>query len=893
MRETTPRNNPLLPRFADSCRAAANFLTTHGALLVCALFLLAGILILDDYGVAWDEGTSRGNAILNLDYVLGNDDTLLTHYWARYYGVAFQVPLLLVERGLGLVDTRDIHLTRHILSHLFFILGGFFCYRLAYRLFDNRLVALFALLLYLLHPRLYAHSFFNGKDIPFFSMFIIALYLVERAFRRNTVGAFVLCGVGVGILADIRVMGVALFPAVLAMRGVDFGLAAEWTERRRIMLTGGGFILAAIVTLYAAWPYLWGDPGGRFVESFLRFSAYEQEVEQLFRGQWIGEEVPPDYLPVWVSVTTPPATLLLGLVGAAVLAGQGIAHPRSIFGNTRQRFAWLLLACFMLPVMAVILLESNLYGGWRHMFFIYAPGCLLAACGLGWLLRALPAGYLRAGVVGVVGVGAGLTVLQMMQLHPYQHIYFNFLVDRETPEYLGDRYSLDYWGLSPYEGLRYLSAAYPEQTIKVDWRQAGDWEMLPAAARERIRLVPPDDAEFYIGFERERVFDGSDLRPYPAAALYTRKIYNSTILVVARYTDLRRQWEQEYQSAKTGELLGSSKFDLYRNGNVLTYVKEPCEYADLEERFMMDVVPRAVDNLPEKWQQQGYEDWGFSFYWHGHRFNGKCAIPALLPDYPIGEIRTGQHKDWEVSIGLRVPEYRAEYAAVTAGPPLIRSGFNVYRQDNQLIYTKEPCAATDAAGRFALHLWTVQIADLPPDRRQYGFDNLDFSFGQHGVRFDDKCLIKVPLPDYPLTGVETGQSDADGKIWTELVDLRAAAYRIVYPELTAGEPTLRAPFDLYRQGQSLIYARENCGEDDAAARFALHLWPESIADLPEAQRQYGFDNRDFSLEQFGIRFDGKCMAVVPLPGYPIKEIRTGQFIPGEGLLWEGKLTVER
>ena len=82
-------------------------------------------------------------------------------------------------------------------------------------------------------------------------------------------------------------------------------------------------------------------------------------------------------------------------------------------------------------------------------------------------------------------------------------------------------------------------------------------------------------------------------------------------------------------------------------------------------------------------------------------------------------------------------------------------------------------------------------------------------------------------------------------------------------------------------------------ERDTVERFALHLWPARVADLPEAQRQYGFDNRDFSLEQFGARFDGKCLAVVPLPGYPIKEIRTGQFIPGEGLLWEGKLTVGR
>ena len=92
--------------------------------------------------------------------------------------------------------------------------------------------------------------------------------------------------------------------------------------------------------------------------------------------------------------------------------------------------------------------------------------------------------------------------------------------------------------------------------------------------------------------------------------------------------------------------------------------------------------------------------------------------------------------------------------------------------------------------------------------------------------------------------------------------------------------------------RSLIYAKESCQEEDAAARFALHIWPERVEDLPAARRQYGFENRDFALEQFGARFDGKCLAVAPLPGYSIKEIRTGQFIPGEEPLWEGRLTVE-
>ena len=199
---------------------------------------------------------------------LGDEDALTEEftdgrYIERFYGVAFEVPLVAVERVLGLEDSRDIYLSRHLITHLFFLVGGFFCWLLAYRLFGSRLVALLAMLLFLLHPRVYAHSFFNTKDIPFLSMFMVALYLTHRAFRRDSVWAFALCGVGVGLLADIRIIGVMLFPAVLGMLVWDAIRAAirdGWIGTKRALANAGAFSLASAATFYAAWPALWRDP---------------------------------------------------------------------------------------------------------------------------------------------------------------------------------------------------------------------------------------------------------------------------------------------------------------------------------------------------------------------------------------------------------------------------------------------------------------------------------------------------------------------------------------------------------------------------------------------------------------------------------------------------------
>ena len=82
------------------------------ALAVCALFAVAGVAVVDDYGVTWDEFDQRHIARGNADYIVTGNTDGLYHRDFRYYGVAFEMPLLLVERALGLQDTRPIYLTR-------------------------------------------------------------------------------------------------------------------------------------------------------------------------------------------------------------------------------------------------------------------------------------------------------------------------------------------------------------------------------------------------------------------------------------------------------------------------------------------------------------------------------------------------------------------------------------------------------------------------------------------------------------------------------------------------------------------------------------------------------------------------------------------------------------
>ena len=140
------------------------------------------------------------------------------------------------------------------------------------------------MLIFLLHPRLYAHSFFNSKDIPFAAMLIIALYLANRAFRKDTLGAFLLCGIVVGLAINLRPFALMLLPMIPAMRALDLRQASGRRERKRILASAGIFAAAALATAYITHPYYWENPL-RFIEVTGALSQHPSFAENLFMGE--------------------------------------------------------------------------------------------------------------------------------------------------------------------------------------------------------------------------------------------------------------------------------------------------------------------------------------------------------------------------------------------------------------------------------------------------------------------------------------------------------------------------------------------------------------------------------------------------------------------------------
>ena len=749
-----------------SGRSIAGRLRRHWALAaVGAVFLLAGAFALDDYDFWWDAPAQRDIGNAALDYLLGGGERAFDQLFLpydRYYGAAFEAPLAAVERILGLENSRDIHLSRHFLSHLFYLVGGGFCYLLALRMFGSRALALIALALFLLHPRIYAHSFFNPKDVPFLAMFMVSLYLMHRAFRRETLGAFLLCGVGIGLLVNLRVMGIMLFVAVLVLRALDLAFASQHNgggrSWRATAGTAGAFALAAMLTYYASLPVLWTDPAGRFAELVDVLGAHPADPDNLFQGEYLyAPDGPPfDYVPVWVGITTPPATLLLALAGAAVLAWRGARRPRDVLRNTPARFGFLLIALPVATVVAVVVLKNNVYDYWRHLFFLYAPMLLLAITGLHWLAAAMRGRWTRTGAYALAGATIAVTVVAMIRIHPHEDNYFNLLTDRTTPERLVFRYHMYRHENSVRDIAASILAAHPSGSLFVSF----PLHLFPAEDRERLVRT----RDFRSGERNFFWWDFTSWRcPSPDGPHAVRLYANSLRCVVdpvAYFGEARRK-------ALATEPAVRARYDVYRDGRELTWVRDGCPAEEVDEGFgelFLRVYPRDAGDLPARRVRHGHDfddlDWMPRHY--AARIDGNCVAVALLPEYPIASAHTGQIGLWSAEVP---PDYAGARREALAGEPLARGEFDVYGKRRTLTYVRDGCTEEEAARLFFLHLYPEDAGDLPDDRREHGFNGLGAVLTRNAGRVGGDCVAIVALPDYPIARIRTGQFDESGQMW--------------------------------------------------------------------------------------------------------------------------------
>ena len=422
-------------------------------------------------------------------------------------------------------------------------------------------------------------------------------------------------------------------------------------------------------------------------------------------------------------------------------------------------------------------------------------------------------------------------------------------------------------------------------------------ETFPADADDlpaRMRKSGFESAIFGGRFNLSREHGWERISSRGGRCLFERDLPNYPIvrLATGQTADGAELWRAEIKdvSLPKGEPTArGGVFDIYMDENRLIYFAKDCEESDTRGRFFLSVFPARAADLSRESLERGlaHNSLNFAFERHGAVWDGKCLAYRVLPGYEISAIETGQFAPGEGELWRAVV---SEDSVVPDMEPTARGGvFDIYMDENRLIYFAKDCEESDTRGRFFLSVFPARAADLSRESRERGLahDTLNFDFERRVGVEDGECATVRALPDYEISAIETGQfAPGEGELWKAVV-----LEDSVVPDM---EPTARGGiFDIYLDEGRLIYFAKDCAESDTRGRFFLSVFPARAADLSRESRERGFfhNSLNFDFERRGGVDDGECATVRVLPDYEISAIETGQFVRGEGELW--KVRIER
>lgn len=471
--------------------------------------LLIGLFSYKDYGISSDEPNERTNGLVSAKYLadyltekLPDIDPYLpklSTYRYRYYGVAYQLPMAIIEQNTMLKEDA-IWQFRHLSNFVFFSFGVLAFFHLASDVFEDGRLGLLAAIFLVVSPRIFAHAFFNPKDSVFLAAFTVALYFCNQVWKNPSYRGAFLAGIACAFAANIRIIAIALVIITLGVFLIDF-----LKDRNKNMWRFAALMLLTfLVFLILFWPASWESPLKHITNAIFLFADYTYwDLRIMYLGKFIkGADAPWHYLPVWMAITIPITYIALFILGTSKILLQTVKLKLRALVDHQTRSLLIFLCIFLIPPMLAIVLGSTLYNGWRHFQFTYPSFLLVAMLGIREIIKHIPhastfstSNLITKVLLGSVAINVIFVAFWMVQNHPFQFAYYNQIgksIGREN-------FERDYWRVSMKLGLASILETDDREIIHIcteeQFSDPAFLMILPTDERNRIRIIYDEPSE--------------------------------------------------------------------------------------------------------------------------------------------------------------------------------------------------------------------------------------------------------------------------------------------------------------------------------------------------------------------------------------------------------------
>ena len=372
-------------------------------------------------------------------------DTSILAGAGKYYGSGFHIfslPIEIIIQKISFLSQFDseakLLISKHVSVFISFLISGLLLRSILKIITKSNLCSNVGSMFYLTYPYLLGHSFFNIKDIPFLSAWMICTFLIIKISKilieKNVIKIkyVILLSFFTAYLMSIRISGILIFFQYLVfllvlLNTLKINLVILLKKNlKNIVLFFCTFILFFLLIQ----PNYWENPL-QFIEAIKYMSQHIQTVCTITLGECMGaQNLPATYIPIWIFFKLP-IIIIIGLFLYPLIEKQFKQNSFNLIVINSLILTTLLL------VFLLIIFEVNLYDEIRQIMFLVPLLIIISISQLFYFSRKL---FLISMSFFLI-----FFIFQNIKIFPYNYLWINNFSHLTK---INKIFELDYWGVA-------------------------------------------------------------------------------------------------------------------------------------------------------------------------------------------------------------------------------------------------------------------------------------------------------------------------------------------------------------------------------------------------------------------------------------------------------------